>query len=321
MQRDGLPSAAAHAVSLMHAPAVLLLVFNRPAVAGRLLEAVRAARPEQMFIAADGPRRDRPSDVALCASTRDVFTHIDWPCQVQTLYRDTNLGLMRAVISAITWFFDHVEAGVVLEDDCLPAPDFFRFAGELLEHYRDDARVMHISGLNMAPETAFSPYSYFFTEVGHVWGWATWRRAWRLYDVTMADWPRMRSKFGLTAPPLRRALGRKFASAYADRKITWSRVWYYTLFRHGGLAIVPSANLIENVGFGGDATHTTGDWHPLRRPVSAQIAFPLNHPQDRTTNVRYSQLLARYHYGSYARRASELAWSLVDTVTRGARRG
>jgi hypothetical protein len=322
MQRDRCASAApCHAVSLMRAP-VLLLVFNRPAVARRLLDAVRAARPEQLFVAADGPRPDRPSDATLCASTRDVFTEIDWPCQVQTLYRDTNLGLTRAVISAITWFFDHVEAGVVLEDDCLPAPEFFRFAGELLEHYRDDAKVMHISGLNMAPEAAISPHSYFFTEVGHVWGWATWRRAWRLYDVTMADWPSMRSEFGPMAPPLRRALGRKFASAYAGRKITWSRVWYYTLVRHKGLAIIPSANLIENVGFGQDATHTTGDWHPLRRPVSNRMAFPLNHPPDQSTNRSYTQLLARYHYGSYARRASELAWSLVDVIrTRARRRG
>src|SRR5687767_1244817 len=100
-------------LSLMRAPAVLLLVFNRPAVARRLLAAVRAARPDQVFIAADGPRPDRPADAALCASTRDVFTHIDWPCQVQTLYRDTNLGLTPAVISAITWFFDHVDGGVI----------------------------------------------------------------------------------------------------------------------------------------------------------------------------------------------------------------
>jgi hypothetical protein len=129
----------------------------------------------------------------------------------------------------------------------------------------------------------------------------------------------MRGGFGLTAPPLRRALGRKFASAYAGRKTTWSRVWYYTLFRHDGLAIVPSANLIENIGFGRDATHTTGDSHPLRRSMSAPMAFPLDHPKDRNTNVRYTQLLARYHYGSYARRVGELAWSLVDTIRTGAR--
>jgi hypothetical protein len=303
----------------MNVPPVLLLVFNRPDVARRLLNAVSAVRPTQLFIAADGPRPDRPEDEVLCSQTRDVFRQINWPCQVHTLYRETNLGLTTAVISAISWFFDHVAAGIILEDDCLPAPGFFRFAGELLDRYDSDAQLMHISGLNMKPETRFSPNSYFFTPVGHIWGWATWRRAWRLYDVTMAEWPAIRHQFGFTAPPLRRALGRKFASAHAGRKATWSRAWYFTLLRHSGLAIIPSVNFIRNVGFGPDATHTTGSWHPLRLTESDNMTYPMVHPTDRATNTRYTRLLARYHYGSYARRASELAWTLVDTVTRIAR--
>ena len=303
----------------MNVPPVLLLVFNRPDVARRLFDAVSVTRPTLLFIAADGPRPDRPADDLLCSETRDVFRRIDWPCQVHTLYRETNLGLTTAVISAISWFFDHVEAGIILEDDCLPAPDFFRFAGELLDRYGSDPQVMHISGLNMEPGTHFSPNSYFFTQVGHIWGWATWRRAWRLYDVTMSEWPAIRHRFGFTAPPLQRALGRKFASAHAGRKVTWSRAWYYTLLRHSGLAIVPSVNFIQNVGFGRDATHTTGDWHPLRLAASASLTFPLTHPTDRAPNERYTRLLAQYHYGSYAMRARELAWTLVDTIGRAAR--
>ena len=303
----------------MNVPPVLLLVFNRPEVARRLFEAVSATRPTLLFVAADGPRPDHPEDDLRCRQTRDVFTRIDWPCQVHTLYHETNLGLTSAVTSAISWFFDHVEAGIILEDDCLPAIDFFRFAGELLDRYSADPQVMHISGLNMRPGTHFSPNSYFFTQVGHIWGWATWRRAWRLYDLTMTEWPAIRHQFGFTAPPLQRALGRKFASAHAHRKVTWSRAWYFTLLRHSGLAIIPTINFIENVGFGGDATHTTGDWHPLRLPASAGMAFPLTHPADRAPNARYTRLLAQYHYGSYARRASELAWTLVDTLARTAR--
>jgi len=310
---------SAYDISTMNVPPVLLLVFNRPDVARRLLDAVSATRPALLFIAADGPRPGHPEDDPLCSQTRDVFRRIDWPCQVHTLCRETNLGLTTAVISAVSWFFDHVEAGIILEDDCLPTPDFFRFTGELLDRYGTDPQVMHISGLNMAPGTHFSTDSYFFTQVGHIWGWATWRRAWRLYDLTMAEWPSVRHRFGFAAPPLERALGRKFASAYAGRKSTWSRAWYYTLLLHSGLAIIPSVNFIQNVGFGHNATHTTGDWHPLRVAASTRIAFPLTHPTDRAPNARYTRLLARYHYGSYSRRASELAWTFLDTIGRAAR--
>lgn len=297
-------------------PPVLLIIFNRPDVSQRMFDVVKRARPARLFIAADGPRLDRSGDDRLCARTRAVFAHIDWPCDVQRLYRDENLGLTDAVVSAITWFFDHVEAGMILEDDCLPSLDFFSFSGELLERYADTPQVMHISGLNMAPDRPFSPHSYFFAEVGHIWGWATWRRAWRLYDFSMADWPAFRHEFGFTASPLRRALGRKFASVRAGRKATWSRVWYYTLLRHQGRAIIPSLNFIENVGFGPDATHTRKDWHPLRRQASSAMTFPLSHPPDLTPNRAYTSLLAKYHYGSYARRASELLWTAVDSVTR-----
>jgi len=303
----------------MNAPPVLLLIFNRPDCARMMLEALRTARPSRLFVAADGPRTGHPTDVERCAAARAVMADIDWPCQVTTLFHDTNVGLTRAVVSAVSWFFEHVESGIILEDDCVPVTQFFSFAGELLERYRDDVRVMHVSGLNMAPGTRFSPHSYFFVETGHIWGWATWRRAWRQYDESLGDWPAMRHEFGFTAPPLRRALGRKFASAWAGRKATWSRAWYYSMFRHDGLAIVPSTNLIENVGFGEAATHTKGGHHPLRHKASGDMTFPLVHPPDLSVNAAYTSLLARYHYGSYARRAGELAWSVADRLTGRAR--
>jgi hypothetical protein len=298
----------------MTCPPILLLVFNRPAVAARLLDAVRPARPARLFVAADGPRPDRPGDADLCARTREVFRQVDWPCQVATLYRETNLGLQAAVISAISWFFSQVEAGVIFEDDCLPSADFFPFAGELLDRFANDTAVMHISGLNMRQDESFSPHSYFFTRVGHIWGWATWRRAWQRYDVTMADWPSIRSRFSLRSPPLERALGRKFAAAHARRKATWSRIWYYTVAKHQGLAIVPSVNFIRNVGFGPEATHTTGSSHPLRHDRAGGMVFPLDHPAERTPNAAYERHLAHYHNGSYAQRVREYAWMAVDQM-------
>ena len=301
----------------MPAPPVLLLVFNRPDITSRLLDAVRVARPARLFVAADGPRPERPGDADLCRRTRALLAGIDWPCRLETLYRDTNLGLQAAVTTGISWFFEHVDSGAILEDDCLPAPDFLPFAAEVLARHAGEPRIMHVSGLNMRPAERFSPHSYFFAEVGHVWGWATWRRAWRLYDASMAAWPAMRRRFDVAAPPLRRVLGRKFASAHANRKRTWPRIWYYTMARHDGLAIIPSVNLIRNVGFGDDATHTRRRRHPLRLEATGRMAFPLDHPPDLAVNARYQRHLARYHAGSYARRASETMWSGIDMLRRG----
>jgi hypothetical protein len=291
-------------------PPVLLMVFNRPEIARGLLGCMRACRPPQLFIAADGPRPECEADTKLCAETRNVFDEVDWPCEVKTLYQDTNLGLKTGVITAINWFFAHVESGVILEDDCHPTPGFLAFAGEVLERYADVPEVMHISGCNMQPSQTFSSASYFFTEVGHVWGWATWRRAWSLYDVTMGDWPSIRHTCGLTAPPLRRALGRKFSSAYAGRKASWSRIWYYTLVRYKGLAVIPSVNFVRNVGFGQDATHTKSDRsHPLRVDPNGEMTFPLLHPAELSPNKRYEEYLVVFHKGSYFQRGKE--WSLI----------
>ncbi len=295
-------------------PPVLLIVFNRPALALRLLEATRAARPAQLFIAADGPRPGRDEDEANCRRTRELFADLDWDCEVERLYRDENLGLQSAVTTAIEWFFDNVESGIILEDDCIPAPDFFPFAGEMLDRYRDRSQIMHVSGLNMRPRVDFGPYGYFFASLGHIWGWATWRRAWRLYDFELSDWPAMRHEFGIRAPALRRVIRRKFASAHADRKSTWSRAWYYTTMRHGGLAVIPSVNLIENLGFGADATHTTARRHPLRGQDLGRLTFPLSHPPYSMSNPRYDRYLTRYHKGSYLRRVQDWLYLALDTV-------
>jgi hypothetical protein len=229
------------------------------------------------------------------------------------------------MVDAIDWFFTDGDAGVILEDDCIPAPDWLRFAGELLDRYAQVPRAMHISALNMRAGERFSDHSYFFAEVGHIWGWATWRRAWELYDPTLAAWPAMRPQFTRGATPLRRMLGRKIASAHAARKVTWSRCWYYTMLRHRGLAVIPAVNLVENVGGGADATHPTRRRHPLRRPVTAGVQFPLDHPTELVPNARYERHLARYHARSYSARVREAArvaasWARNITPTGGAGR-
>lgn len=298
------------------APPVLVLAFNRPTITARVLEAVRAARPARLYFAVDGPRETHAGDAELCRQTRALVDDADWPCPVHRLERERNVGLQRAVVGALDWFFDEVEHGIVFEDDCLPAPELFPFAGELLERFAESSQVMHVSGLNMRPAERFGPYSYFFAGVGHIWGWATWRRAWRLFDRDLADWPAIRHEFARPAPRLRRMLGRKFAAAHAGRKSTWARHWYATTVRHGGLAVIPSVNLVRNVGFGADATHTRGGRHALRIESWGRLELPLSHPPYLIANARYERHLARYHQRSYRKRALEAGRRVLDLLRR-----
>lgn len=171
---------------------VLLLIFNRPDTTQRVFHEIRGASPLQLFISADGPRENKPGEFEKCQITRDIVRQVDWDCEVYTNFRDKNLGCKIAVSSAIDWFFENVEEGIILEDDCLPSFSFFRFCEELLEKYRDDERIMQIGGTNLLSEWQRSDDSYYFSKYGAIWGWATWRRAWQYYDVNMKLWPEVK---------------------------------------------------------------------------------------------------------------------------------
>lgn len=294
-------------------PPVLLLAFNRPALVQRVLEALAAARPARLYVALDGPRASHPDDRARCADVRRVIDDaISWPCDVRRLDRDTNLGLQRAVISGIDWFFEHEASGVILEDDCMPAPAFLPFAGEMLATYAEMPQVMQISGARLRTRTAPDSASYLFSGGGHIWGWATWRRAWRTFEPTLAEWPLVRGSYRHDPEPLRRALGHKFASAHAGRKWTWSRAWYWTMAQQRGLAIIPSVNLVENVGDGPDGTHQHGAHHPLRRQTGDSFTWPLVHPPRIERDANYERVLARYHRGAWHRRVSDTWWAFRE---------
>lgn len=167
---------------------VLFLIFNRPDTTRKVFAEIRRAKPARLYIAADGPRKERTTDIALCEQTRDIINEIDWPCQSYTLYRKENLGCKLAVSSAINWFFEREESGIILEDDCLPHPTFFKFCEIMLERYKDDTRVMHIGGSNFQEGMIRGDGDYYYSKWTPVWGWASWRRAWKNYDVNMVKW-------------------------------------------------------------------------------------------------------------------------------------
>lgn len=283
-------------------PPILLLAFNRPDTTQRVLESLEAARPARIFLAVDGPRVNREGESARVAQVRHLAERIDWDCDVQTLFREQNLGCKLAVSQAISWFFSNVEAGIILEDDCVAHRSFFPYAAKLLERYRDDERVLMVSGDNFQRGRRRTEYSYYFSRYTHIWGWATWRRAWRLYDHEMTLWPGLRDG-GWLIDILgdRKAAeywGGIFEDTYQNRNTSWAYRWMFCAWAHGGLTVLPNVNLVSNIGFGDLATHThhsESPWAAL--PVEA-ISLPLKHPPAPMRNRRADAFTQRAMFSS-----------------------
>ncbi|MCB0545015.1 MAG: hypothetical protein KDC70_15925 [Saprospiraceae bacterium] len=263
---------------------VLFLIFNRPDHTRRVFERIREARPSQLFISADGPREHVASDPENCRLARQIAGQVDWPCELNLNFSDRNLGCRRAVQSGIDWFFGHVEAGIILEDDCLPSSSFFTYCTDMLRHHADDERVMHISGSNPATGACCRTGSdYVFSRFSFIWGWATWRRAWKQYNDTFtgleeyqADITRMSSLLVQDTTACRYLLD-KFQRTRDGEIDTWDYGWFYTILTRGGWCATPTVNLIENIGFDHTATHTSFSFRKPER-VQASLSGPIRHP-------------------------------------------
>ena len=248
---------------------VIFLVFNRPDLTRQVFERIRQARPPRLLVVCDGPREHVPADAASVAEVRRIIEQgVDWPCQVLTNFSETNLGCRERVFTGLNWAFSLVEEAMILEDDCLPSASFFSFCEEMLTRYRRDERVMHVNGTNFLAKHLHTSASCFFSKYVWIWGWATWRRAWQQYDPTMASW---NERLHLLEKSFDSGQERAFwlstfEKARADwaKANTWDFQWIYTCWTKGGLSVVPSVNLVENLGFGAGATHTTNDFPHLR---------------------------------------------------------
>jgi hypothetical protein len=264
---------------------VLFVIFNRPETTRVVFEAIRKAKPPRLYIAADGPRPSVPEDVARCRETRKVAEQVDWECEVFTKFSEVNLNCGHGPSSAFTWFFEHEEQGIILEDDCLPAQSFFWYCEELLNRYKDDNRVMHIGGNNFLNGwQKDKDYSYYFSRSGHIWGWATWRRAWKLFDYKISLYEKLRSRNffrNYFLNPLERFYRlRKFdKTTDPTRRVDWwDYQWDFARYVQSGLAIVPDKNLVKNIGFGGLATHTQNGNSKSARMEACEMELPLRHP-------------------------------------------
>ena len=264
--------------------AVLFIIFNRPDTTKHVFEAIRTAKPPRLYVAADGPRADKPGEVEKVEQVRQIATTVDWDCDVKTLFRDENLGCRVAVSSAIDWFFENEEEGIILEDDCLPSQSFFWFCEELLKRYRGDMRVWHIAGNNFHfGWQRDEDYSYYFGGIyGSIWGWASWRDRWEYYDVEIKTYDEVRKKgylFDIIKNPEEAKIRISNFDEIKNGFDTWDYQWVYCRLINNGLTIVPSKNLVKNLGFGLDGAHTHSKRDKRSNMNIEDINLPLRHPE------------------------------------------
>ena len=248
--------------------AVLFLVFNRLDTTKQVFEAIRLAKPPRLYIAADGARASLVGEGATVQAVRDyVVSHIDWVCEVKTLFREQNLGCKYAVSGAISWFFDNEEMGIILEDDVVPNPDFFIFCEHILEKYCEDERVMMATGTNYISNPNRKD-AYFFSQYFTIWGWATWRRSWLLYDVTMKLWDSKTAKDNISYKFNNSYIAHQFRNTFdsvnSTNIDTWDIQWVFSCLYNSGLCATPRVNLISNIGVHGTHSNSVTSSHFLK---------------------------------------------------------
>jgi hypothetical protein len=284
--------------------AILFIIFNRPATTRQVFEAIRNAKPPRLFIAADAPRVGKADDIEKCKAAKAITDNIDWPCEVKRLFRDENFGCGIAVSEAINWFFTHETEGIILEDDCLPHPDFFKFTSAMLEHFRENHRVVSINGSNLGYHPA-NTYNYSYSRYMNMWGWATWRDRAMQIDYQMNEWKAIKNKTWwvynhakqyLTDSDVNwyRLWRDKFNKVAIDPNFTWDWQWMYHQLKNRQLSVVPSSNLISNIGFDADATHTCETENPAANIPTAALPMPLQHPAQMKPDYLYEEQYVKW---------------------------
>jgi hypothetical protein len=288
---------------------IVLFIFNRADTVRLVMERIAVVRPKTLFVVADGPRPHRPDDDDRCRLAREtVLSAIDWPCEVVRRFSDINLGCDPNIVAGYDYVFSQVEDAISLEDDCVAEVSFFRYCQEMLDRYRDCGQVMHICGINPLDRWPGAHTSYFFSrECQFGCGFATWRRAWRFYDDAMLSWRAHRAR-GSNRPPWFTPEVSAFFNAFGDEiPENWDYKWAYAIMANSGVSIVPSVNLIANVGFGPDATHCTT---PRPPEPTYGLDFPLVHPPsiagDRAFDVAYRRRYSRKLHRRILRRLQRM---------------
>jgi len=278
---------------------ILFIIFNRPDTAEKVFNAIKKIKPKKLFVSADGPRENKPGEKEKCLATRKIIDQVDWECEVYKKYSDVNLGCKLGVSSGIDWFFKNVEQGIILEDDCLPAQSFFKFCEELLEKYKNNDKIMMISGDNFQNGRQRGDGSYYFSKFSHIWGWATWRRAWEHYSVNMEGYPKFKQDKKINAiwskEYIRKYWLDTFDQAYENKIDTWDYQWAFSIWKMDGLCVIPNYNLISNIGFRDDATHTKSANKLANQKIQSMdiIKHPFKIEQNKKADNYYSKIFKK----------------------------
>lgn len=291
---------------------ILFLIFNRPEESQILFNAIREAKPKKLYVAADGPRNNG-KDELVCKETRSILDKIDWECKLITLFREENLGCGKAVSSAITWFFENEEEGIILEDDCLPSPDFFRFCDTMLEKYRIDNRIGHVCGCNFQDGIKRGNGDYYYSNLTNVWGWASWRRVWLRYDFNMIYLEEAKESDFLSKITNKKNIQEFIYKTFVNTKKglinTWDYQYFYSNLVNGFLSVIPNNNMITNIGFNTGATHTRDlnspyanmKVNPLQKAIISPLILVPNRKADEYSLAKQAPNLVILYYWSFKR--------------------
>lgn len=291
---------------------VLLIIFNRPHTTKLVFSAIREVKPKYLYVSADGPRENNSEDIDKCRDAREIIKQIDWQCDLKTYFRDTNLGCGLGPSDSITWFFTYVDEGIILEDDCLAHPEFFTFCSDMLSKYRNNFKILSIAGSNFQDGKQRGKGSYYFSIHNRIWGWATWKRTWDKYDYFLNYIDEKESEKIIESLFRLKSERKYWLVVFKNSKSTqtsnsaWDYQFMFLQWKIGGLTITPNTNLISNIGFGNDATHTA--WgindHNLNRKVWA--IYPLRHPDKIERNYKADE----YYFSTYIKPKSNFFYKV-----------
>ena len=279
---------------------VLLLIFNRPNTTIKVFQKIVQAKHSKLYIAGDGPREGLAGEIEKVKKAREIVNKINWPCEIKTLFSEKNLGCKKGVSTAITWFFEQEERGIILEDDCVPHLDFFNYCENLLDYYSEDHRISVITGDNFQNGKLRGDASYYFSKYNHCWGWASWRRAWDYYQGDINFWPEWSNSkawFDHIPDKVERKYWQKIFNLVYKKKIdSWAYPWLASIWYKNGLTVTPNVNLVSNIGFGLDATHThnENDKNSNMKTTSLKI---LKHPKVVKKDLEADIWTFNHHYG------------------------
>ena len=279
---------------------ILFIIFNRPDVTIRVFNEIKKIKPSKLYVVADGPRESKAEEKEKCNETREIIDLVDWDCEVFKNYSDINLGCKKRVSSGIDWFFEQEEQGIILEDDCLPTQSFFKFCEEMLEKYKNEDKVGMISGDNFQFGKVKNQYSYYFSRYSHIWGWATWRRAWKKYDVSIRIWQELKKEkilkniFNNVRDEY--YWSKIFDDVYKNKIDTWDYQWSFTCFINNYLSVMPEKNLISNIGFSKDSGTHTKRFSKFSNMETEELQFPLKSPPEIVRSVESDNITQKNNY-------------------------